>query len=253
MNITIAGYGFVGKAHEAVLKQHGHTVSIVDPKLGPNRVYDSTSDGVIICVATPGDVDGSCYMENVSDVVRDTPTNVPILIKSTISLEGWRGLIKAFPEHNITFSPEFLRAETAEQDFKNTKFLYFSISGDQEFWSGLFSEIFYNLKYYYEDTEALILSKYFRNSFLATKVSFFNQIYDLCDKTGIRYEDVARLVGQDDRIGMSHTGVTPDRGFGGHCFPKDTQAIVSTADRFDVGLDLIESSISYNKRIRKQV
>ena len=88
---------------------------------------------------------------------------------------------------------------------------------------------------------------------MATKVSFFNQIYDLCDKTGIRYEDVARLVGQDDRIGMSHTGVTPDRGFGGHCFPKDTQAIVSTADRFDVGLDLIESSISYNKRIRKQV
>jgi len=252
-NITIAGYGFVGKAHETILKQYGHTVNIVDPKLGPNRVFNTTTDGVIICVATPSAPNGSCYMENVFDVVRDTPIFVPILIKSTISLEGWRTLTKMFPAHKITFSPEFLRAATAEQDFKNTKKLYFSNSGDKAFWGKLFSEVFYGLTYYYEDAEALILSKCFQNSFLATKVTFFNQIYDLCDRTGTSYSDVARLLGQQDRIGSSHTEVTPDRGFGGHCLPKDTQAIVNTAGSFDVKLPLLESIIAYNKNIRKQV
>lgn len=254
MKITIAGYGFVGKAHEAVLLKKQHEVSIVDPKLGATRVYDTNPEAVIVCVSTPPDEEGGCYIENVADVVRDTDPSVPILIKSTISLEGWRGLMSSFPEHKITFSPEFLRAETAEEDFRATKFLYFSHSGNYQFWHWLFGDVFGDgFACEIHNAEDLILGKYFRNAFLATKVSFFNQIFDLCERTGIDYKQVAKIIGDDERIGHSHTRVTPDRGYGGHCFPKDCDAIVHTADRFDVGLELIESSIAYNKRIRKQV
>ena len=254
MNITIAGNGFVGKAHQQVLKYNGHGINMIDPLLGPKRVYDySDTQAVIVCVSTPSAEDGSCDVENVADVIRDTDPSIPILVKSTISLEGWRGLMLAFPEHHITFSPEFLRAETAVEDFRNISHLYLSNNDDFNFWHNLFGEVFTGLKTSIHDPEALILGKYFRNAFLATKVSFFNQIYDLCERTGVEYKDVASIVGSDERIGDSHTHVTPDRGYGGHCFPKDTSAIVHTADRFDVALELIESSIAYNKRIRKQV
>jgi UDPglucose 6-dehydrogenase len=98
----------------------------------------------------------------------------------------------------------------------------------------------------------LILAKYFRNSFLATKVTFFNQMYDLCNAIGVNYSVVSHLVSVDNRIGRSHTSVTKERGFGGHCFPKDTAAIIKTAELSGIDLGLIKSSIEYNNRIRKK-
>jgi UDPglucose 6-dehydrogenase len=77
-------------------------------------------------------------------------------------------------------------------------------------------------------------------------------MYDLCKATGVSYDMVSHVVTTDHRIGNSHTKVTKERGFGGHCFPKDTAAIVKTAELVDVDLELINSSIKYNKRIRKQ-
>ena len=100
--------------------------------------------------------------------------------------------------------------------------------------------------------EELILAKNFRNSFLATKVAFFNQIYDLCEQLGVDYNNVSRAVALDDRIGSSHIEVTEERGFGGHCFPKDTSAIVETALKFNVDLSLIAEAIKYNNKIRKK-
>jgi UDPglucose 6-dehydrogenase len=77
-------------------------------------------------------------------------------------------------------------------------------------------------------------------------------MYDLCNAMGINYGIVSHLVSVDNRIGRSHTGITEERGFGGHCFPKDTAAIVNTAKTVGVDLELINSSIKYNERIRKQ-
>jgi len=250
-NIVIAGYGFVGKAHDSVLKNY-FTISIVDPKFNSYRVYDfPTADGIIICVATPKNEDGSCNIKAVKSVIRDTRISTPILIKSTISLEGWRKIKELFPTHSISFSPEFLRAETALEDFANTENLY--IGGDNtDFWKDVFVTAFKGLIDVQTQfsPEELILTKYFENSFLATKVAFFNQIYDLCDATNINYENVSYLVGSDSRIGYSHTKVTEERGFGGHCFPKDTSAILHTADSFSIDLSILREAVSYNKKIR---
>ena len=72
--------------------------------------------------------------------------------------------------------------------------------------------------------EELILAKQLRNSYLALKVTFFNQVYDYCKHEGIDFESVRKLITTDARIGDSHSHVTEKRGFGGHCFPKDILA-----------------------------
>lgn len=247
IDFVIAGYGFVGQAHYEVLKNYSN-VAIHDPALG-HEADLSAAHAVIICVSTPESSTGECYMDNVYDVVSKCK-DVPILIKSTISIEGWRTLKTRFPNHRFTFCPEFLRAATAVEDFKNTKQLL--LGGDNvKFWSNvLTSALDHDVTTLVFDPEELILIKYFRNSFLATKVAFFNQIYDLCQQLDLNYQNVAKGVGIDTRIGDSHTAVTAERGFGGHCFPKDTSAIIRTAELFDVDLGIIRAAVNYNKRIR---
>jgi UDPglucose 6-dehydrogenase len=97
----------------------------------------------------------------------------------------------------------------------------------------------------------LILTKYARNSFLALKVAYFNQINDLCTKLNLDYEQVRQYTTIDERIGESHTMITDERGFGGHCFPKDTSAFINTAKLNGSNLTILKEAIEYNQRIRK--
>jgi UDPglucose 6-dehydrogenase len=257
MKVTIAGWGYVGQAIETYLKDH-HTIEIVDPKFNGNNIKGTDPDAVIVCVATPRNEQGGCDISNVIQVINDTPREVPILIKSTISLEGWKEIEKCKGSLRITFSPEFLRAKTAIEDLKNQKFMYFSevprkldpAKSGNVFWKELFLKVDPKLAFKEYDAKALILAKYFRNSFLATKVSFFNQIFDLCKEVNVDYEAVRQVVTADERIGQGHSVVTQDRGFGGHCFPKDNEAIVDTATNNNVDLSLIKTSNEYNKKIK---
>ena len=248
--IVIAGYGYVGKAFHEAFKDI-YDCEIVDPAINENKLEDFEPTHVICCVSTPQGDDGSCYMDNVYDVVSKTAVKVPILIKSTISIEGWDQLKKRFPKHSITFSPEFLRARTAVKDFLDQRQIYFSKNGHAwtKFFKKRFPTAIYSVR---KSAQELILAKYFRNSFLATKVIFFNQIYDLADTMGLSYDLIREIVADDERIGRSHTDITEERGFGGHCFPKDIMAITATAKKHEPRLTLIEEAIKYNNKIRKK-
>jgi UDPglucose 6-dehydrogenase len=249
MKITIAGYGYVGRGHEELL-QTNHNVEIYDPYLDYNN-FSSDTDAVVICVATPQSDDGSCYMNNVYDVISKTDSKTPILIKSTISLEGWRHIKVVFPNHLITFSPEFLRQINWKNDILYPNEIL--LGGDSVyFWTEIFSSHYgHNTPIIEKSVEALILAKYFRNSFLATKVAFFNQVYDLCLATDTVYEEVVGAITSDSRIGESHTIVSAERGFGGHCFPKDTLALLATSKLHGATMTILESAVVYNNKIRK--
>lgn len=241
MKITIAGYGFVGKAHEAVLKDK-HDITIVDPAFNDNKIPQDT-EAVIVCVSTPQGSHGGCHMDNVFEVIEASP-DVPILIKSTISVEGWDTLKHIYPTRMLNFSPEFLRAKSAIEDLQNMKQLL--IGGSNcSFWSKVF-----DINVEIADPKELILAKYARNSFLALKVAFFNQMYDLCDALDVEYAAVAHYTGMDPRITESHTQVTEERGFGGHCFPKDMNALITTATREGVNLTILNEAMAYNKVVR---
>ena len=246
MKILITGYGFVGKAQELVLKDQ-HDIHIYDPYLGYEERL-ANPDAVIVSVSTPPRPDGSCEMANVFDAIEQSP-NVPILIKSTISVEGWQMLTETFPDKQICFSPEFLRQNSWQED-AFIKHMYLG-GTNTNFWIDVFKESLGDVEVTVQDAATLVAAKAFRNSFLATKVAFFNQVYDYCKAYDLDFDCVRSAVAADERIGDSHTGVTEQRGFGGHCFPKDTSAITKSAQRNNVELTLIEEAIRYNKTIRK--
>ena len=249
MKLGIAGYGYVGQAHEAIFKEY-HDIIISDPA---KKMYGDLrqADAIIVCVATPPmEMSGACDVSNVCDVIDDAPA-IPILIKSTISLEGWRLIKDCCVNDNITFSPEFLRAKTWREDALSEKHYYLG-GGDTGFWSDLFIQARGNVSITPKAPEELILAKQLRNSFLALKVTFFNQVEDFCDLVDVDAVNVSEIVCADDRIGRSHSFVTPDRGYGGHCLPKDVIATYRSAQTNGGRFSLLEEADGYNNAIRKK-
>lgn len=251
---VIAGYGFVGRAVFESLKNH-YNLYIVDPLYNTNTIGDlSHIDGVICCVSTPAAKDGGCNTDNVLDVISKTPADVPVLIKSTIDLQGLERIREQFPDHIINFSPEFLRAETAVEDMKNLQYTIISSGAGYDFWREFFIKVYPELLFYSYKIEDCVGIKYFENSFLATKLSFFNEMFDFCANAGLDFYSVRDGLIKDSRIGDSHTFVDPDlgfRGWGGHCFPKDTAALLNMADKIGVDLNTLTAAVEYNKTIRK--
>jgi UDPglucose 6-dehydrogenase len=250
--IAIAGYGFVGKAHYQVFKNH-YNITVVDPAHNDNKISNIKDlEAVICCVGTPQAEDGSCDGSSIFQVLDETPQTVPVLIKSTISIDVWNQILKLYPNRKIAFSPEFLKAITATEDLeKSTMFI---VSGNGvDFWRNFYKKRFPHAKIHLYSVEEAILIKYFRNSYLATKVSFFNQVYDFCEKYNVNFDCVRQGVCDDTRIGHSHSFVDPSsaRGWNGLCFPKDTAALLSMANSKDIRMSLIQEAVDYNKQIRK--
>jgi len=248
--MIIAGHGFVGKAHELLFKDRRREILIYDPPKGMDADLSNTS-AVVVCVPTPELKSGACDVSAVYDVVSQCKTTTPILIKSTISLQGWQYLKETFPEHRLCFSPEFLRAANFMNDVKALDSLI--LSGDTDYWRDQYSYNWPKMKIHIVKPEEAIAIKYFRNAFLATKVSFFNEIYDFCSAYGIDFEQVRGGVTADNRIGDSHSYVWPEegtRGWGGFCFPKDTAALLKMAAEKNLNLNTLEAAVEYNKKIR---
>ena len=248
--MIIAGHGFVGKAYELLFKDHRREIVVHDPPKGMTADFNNTS-AVVVCVPTPELESGACDISAVYDVVSQCSKHTPIMIKSTISLQGWQYLKETFPEHRLCFSPEFLRAANFMNDIRNLDNVI--LSGDVDYWRDQYSYNWPKIKQYIVEPEEAIAIKYFRNAFLATKVSFFNEIYDFCSAYGIDFEQVRAGVAKDNRIGDSHTYVWPNenvRGWGGYCFPKDTSALLKMAAENKINLNTLEAAVEYNKKIK---
>jgi len=250
--IALLGYGFVGKAYYNAFHTY-HEITVVDPNFNNTRIEDIENlRSAIVCVPTPTAATGECDMNIVYDVIKTLPTGVPILIKSTISLEGWEYIENNFPAHIVTFSPEFLRASSADEDLKNLKHVILA-GGNTDYWRDFYSYTYPELKVSLCTPKDAIAIKYLRNSFLATKCSFFNEIYDFCQTLGLNYDCVRWGVSADNRIGESHTFIDPDaRGWGGMCLPKDTQALLKTAANANINLNTLEAAVKSNNSIRKK-
>ena len=248
--MIIAGYGFVGKAHELLFKNFRREVVVHDPPKGKVADFNNTS-AVIVCVPTPQAEDGSCDMSAVYDVVSQCSKDTPIMIKSTISLQGWNELKQTYPDHRLCFSPEFLRATQWMNDIQVMKDVI--LSGDTDYWRDQYSYNWSQMTIKIVSPEEAIAIKYFRNAYLATKVSFFNEIHDFCSAYDLDFDQVRGGIAADDRIGHSHTFVFPDqdvRGFGGMCFPKDTTALRKMAANKNISLNILDAAVKYNNEIK---
>lgn len=252
---TVIGLGFVGSAVMNALRRK-YRISIIDPPKGEDETKEKyiKSDGVIICVPTPADENGKCDDALVTyyiKQVRKYSKTVPILIKSTTDI----GTLSNITEPNVTFSPEFLLARNANEDFLNQEFAVFG--GDNgRFWYEIFKDVCNIGQVRFTDITTAGFVKYTINSFLATKVVFFNELYHLYNKhDGASFDTLTELVSMDKRIGNSHLQVPgPDGkyGFGGACFPKDTSAFVEFARNSNSSLSLLDSAIIINETLRNR-
>ena len=244
MKIGIIGYGFVGKALRRGLKDNVKCIEI-DPKLNTNinDLIKYKPDIVFICLPTPMNDDGTQNIDIVSSAVGEInkfDSDILIVLKSTILPKYVNDISKI--SSNIVINPEFLREGEAIRDFTYPDRI---VVGSNDKKSNRTLKNLYNpliskgAQYLNTSRRAAELIKYASNAFLATKITFINEIANLCEKTGINVEDISIGMGLDKRIGSRFLRAGP--AYGGSCFPKDTKAIISTADQFKSNL----SAVSY--------
>jgi UDPglucose 6-dehydrogenase len=263
MKVGIIGYGFVGKALKNGLKPSAK-ISLIDPKLNTS-VNDLLSFGpeiIFICVPTPmgddGSQDVSILCETI-DNLKGMNITCPIVLKSTTLPNTLEEISSKVP--NLVYNPEFLREKHADQDFINPNMIVIGSNKDTS--SSFLEEFYINYTYCicknYIKTDLITASfiKFTINSFLATKVSFFNELNDIFSKvnTTETWDNFIQYLSYDERIGNSHMSVPGHDGklgFGGACLPKDSKAFVKFAELNESRFNVLNSAIIVNNNIRQQ-
>jgi UDPglucose 6-dehydrogenase len=260
LRLGIVGHGFVGKAVDYAFHHPLVEQTWVDPKYGTtvDDLIDREPDVVFIAAPTPmnpenGFVDASIVEDAVLKLARNT--GALIVVKSTVTPDIVDRLSIALGEDvdRFVYNPEFLTERNADNDFLNAEFHVLGgtekATKELEEIYRIFSAIAYPNFHHMTAPEASFV-KYAINSYLSTKVIFFNQLKDLVDEWGCSYNVITRAVGEDDRIGIKHTRVPgPDRkkGFGGACFPKDTSALYKFSNE---QFSLLKNVLTINQEYR---
>ncbi|EHK78441.1 UDP-glucose 6-dehydrogenase [Sinorhizobium meliloti CCNWSX0020] len=220
----------------------------------------AASDVVFIAVGTPSRRgDGHADLSYVYAAAREIASNLQgftvVVTKSTVPVgtgdEVERIIRETNPAADVTVvsNPEFLREGAAIEDFKRPDRIVIGVDGSdgraREVMTEVYRPLYLNqspLVFTTRRTSELI--KYAGNAFLAMKITFINEIADLCEKVGANVQDVARGIGLDGRIGSKFLHAGP--GYGGSCFPKDTLALVKTAQDHDTPVRLVETTVAVN-------
>ena len=215
---------------------------------------------IFLAVGTPPKPDGSpdlSFVEAAACSIADYMNGYKVVVtKSTVPIgtgEHIRKLIAERKKTKATFgvvsNPEFLREGAAINDFMRPDRVVIG-SRDEEavaIMKDLYRPLYLiEAPFVITSLEAAELTKYAANAFLAMKVSFINEVANLCDKIGCDVHDVARAIGMDKRIGSKF--LHPGPGFGGSCFPKDTRAMSSVAKQFDCESLIVDAVIEVNQR-----
>ena len=237
-SIGIIGQGFVGTAVREGLNSfyQCRTYDIDQTRCNSTHLeVINNSDIIFLCVPTPMKKTGECdtrilqgVIESIESKVRDDRSPI-LVIKSTV-VPGTTEKMSKLTRLDVCFSPEFLTEANSINDFKNQSRI---ILGGPRPSTGIvkqmFRKAFPTIPIVKTGTKTAEMVKYFTNCFLAAKVTFANEIYEICLKNNIDFDKVTEYALYDERIGSTHLmvpGPDGDRGYGGHCFPKDLAAMI---------------------------
>lgn len=227
--------------------------------------HESLSDTkiVFLAVGTPpmknGGADTSQLFQAISDVMQKTTEEIIFVVKSTVPVGTNRKIAAFVDEHfpnratEIVSNPEFLREGSAVSDFFSPDRIIFG-GTDEHLLKTLCNEIYAQhisegIPTIFSNWETAELIKYSSNAFLATKVTFINELAQLAASTEADIHKISQGMGLDKRI--SESFLTPGPGYGGSCFPKDTRALEFSASEYNVSLDIVTSTISSNEKIKQ--
>lgn len=272
--IIIVGYGYVGKGMVELMKNH-YDVKVFDPLYLPSSMtfqqkmkhrdnkitfleeIDSKDCILgVICVPTPSLKNGRCDISFVENAVKKLKTPL-ILIKSTIEIGTTERLIKKYKK-KIVFSPEYAGESKYFNPYFPTNMIevpFVVLGGDKRLTAkvvDILAPILGSTKTYYQTSSRVAeIVKYMENTFFALKVTFCNEMFEICEKAGVDYWDVREAWLLDPRINKMHTAVfRRNRGYGGKCFPKDTKALVKYAEVMGHSSKLLKAMLETNKAYR---
>ena len=240
---------------------------IVKRNMAADRLYFSTdvigaileADVIFIAVWTPMDSDGSADLSAIKDVSKTIGENIKsytlIATKSTVPIGTGEIINSIISEHapqstifDVVSNPEFLREGSAVRDFLLPNRVIIGTDSDQaiEMMREIYRPLFLNeTPFIFTNIPTAETIKYASNAFLAVKVSYINELANLCDATGADIHVVARAMGLDGRI--SPKFLHPGPGFGGSCFPKDTRALIHSAETEGVELKVVKAAADANE------
>ena len=217
-----------------------------------------SADAVFIAVGTPSRrEDGHADLSYIYDVSREIAATVEgftvVIAKSTVPVGTCDEIQRIIHQENpqadvaVVSNPEFLREGAAIRDFKFPDRIV--VGTDDERARKILADVYRPLSLnqipmFYTTRRNAELIKYAANAFLATKITFINEMADLCEKVGADIQEVARGIGLDNRIGTKFLHAGP--GFGGSCFPKDVRALIKTGHDHDVPLRILEAVAAVN-------
>lgn len=264
--VGIVGQGYVGKALKVGFKSDNIEINTYDKYLSDQSTVKDlnelilSSNIIFICVPTPMKKNGECFTGIVEEVVKDinilADDKKTVIIKSTVPPGTTEKLNEICKNISLIFNPEFLTEANFLDDFKNQKYIILGGNKkDLDLVENLYSIIFPEIKINRTTSINAEIVKYFLNTYLATKVSFANEMKILCDHVNADYNQIVNLVIQDSRIGKSHLMVPgPDGklGFGGSCFPKDINALLTFSKSLNIEMSVIESAIKANLKVRPE-
>ncbi len=270
--IGICGQGFVGGALREGMK-HAFDIIAYDKYKSDLSTVSSIFDMckkaaiVFVCVPTPMKLStGECDTSIVEDVVNEVAAGFgatkrsngkpSIVLKSTVPPGTSERLQTEHKHVHIIFQPEFLTEANAVNDFKNQNRIV--VGGDSSYararTKSIFSKAFPNVPILETSLTVAELVKYTTNAFLSMKVSFANEMYQICGKLDVQWDRVIEIASHDNRLGYSHWKVPgPDGafGFGGHCFPKDLRALLFACEQLDVDTTMLEATWHKNNLVRQ--
>ena len=270
MVIGIVGQGFVGKALKSGFEKH-YKIETYDKFIESKSTCDladlvAKSEVIFVCVPTPMDKDGTCHTGIVEEVVKEIdkwsyaywgnidkkPT---IVIKSTVAPGTTDKLHRKYKSVDVIFNPEFLTEANFIDDFKNqNRIILGGIRRGTNKLRQIYSKVFPKTTIVKTSATYAEMVKYFSNCFLATKVSFANEMKQICDGLDLDYDKVVEYATYDERLGKSHWAVPgPDGelGFGGHCLPNDLSALIGVARKLGIQPVVLEAVNRLNLWIRK--
>jgi UDPglucose 6-dehydrogenase len=265
--IAIIGQGFVGSAVREGMKDHFEVVCYdKDPEKFSNvrSIFEviELTELTFLCVPTPMKRSGECDLSILMSALTDLSAcakylnkeNYIVIIKSTIPPGTTDNLNGIFSNLDIIFNPEFLTEANAVNDYKNQNRII--VGGERPGSTRvkqIFSKAFPKIPIIKTSSTIAEMIKYVTNTFLATKVSFANEMYQICQGLNIDYDKVIEYARYDDRLGNSHwsvPGPDGDFGYGGHCFPKDIAALRYVAEDLAIDTTMLSSTIQKNAKVR---
>jgi len=262
LKLGIVGHGFVGKATDWGFNRRTSKF-IVDPLLNTTTsdLKGFEPEIVFVCVPTPMSDDGSLDSSIIKGVIKELVLYCPNaikVIKSTIIPSLLEELHELDPK--LVYNPEFLREKHANSDFINSDMIIFG--GDRNISTQVSNAYLRHSRcktkeHIFTDLKTASLIKYSINTFLASKVIFFNELHSVYKKLNVKdsWESVVNIISRDKRVGSSHMNVPGHdgrKGFGGACFPKDSLALIKFANSQGIDLNSLISTVKINNKIRSE-